>query len=380
MKREIQMKKPDYVLLRNGKNAFPEIIQCIRNAKESILIVMFIWRGDHIGHILAQEVLDAADRGVKVEIIKDRYGVLFELSEEDQTAMLHDEISIIETFKILGMEMFYHPSQFNKHHIQKDALFQKMKAHPNITILNNKTLYDHSKIYIFDNKIMIFGGINIEDKENGKDKENRFYKDLMVKTDDERLIRQYLDVTGGFDQELPAVVYNRYSPKKHFDIKEMYLQMLMQAKEKIFIMMPYLSPVKEITDELIKALDRNVTLEILVPVRSNLSSDLNKSVIAELYSYANEHEKKIHVFFTNDMSHTKLVCTDQMISFGSANMTRKAFELLGETNILIRNDDSPLAKSVREFIQDEKNNATEIQGNKDLTYSSLRVFIERLFT
>ncbi|MBR4163943.1 MAG: phosphatidylserine/phosphatidylglycerophosphate/cardiolipin synthase family protein [Solobacterium sp.] len=374
------MKKPDYVLLRNGKNAFPEIIQCIRNAKESILIVMFIWRGDHIGHILAQEVLDAADRGVKVEIIKDRYGVLFELSEEDQTAMLHDEISIIETFKILGMEMFYHPSQFNKHHIQKDALFQKMKAHPNITILNNKTLYDHSKIYIFDNKIMIFGGINIEDKENGKDKENRFYKDLMVKTDDERLIRQYLDVTGGFDQELPAVVYNRYSPKKHFDIKEMYLQMLMQAKEKIFIMMPYLSPVKEITDELIKALDRNVTLEILVPVRSNLSSDLNKSVIAELYSYANEHEKKIHVFFTNDMSHTKLVCTDQMISFGSANMTRKAFELLGETNILIRNDDSPLAKSVREFIQDEKNNATEIQGNKDLTYSSLRVFIERLFT
>ena len=201
-----------------------------------------------------------------------------------------------------------------------------------------------------------------------------------VKTDDERLIRQYLDVTGGFDKELPAVVYNRYSPQKHFDIKEMYLQMLMQAKEKIFIMMPYLSPVKEITDELTKALDRDVTLEILVPLRSNLSSDLNKSVIANLYSYANEHGKKIHVFFTNDMSHTKLVCTDQMISFGSANMTRKAFELLGETNILIRNDDSPLAKSIREFIQDEKDNATEIQGIKDLTYSSLRVFIENLFT
>lgn len=374
------MKKPDYVLLRNGKNAFPEIIQCIRNARESILIVMFIWRGDHIGHVLAKEVLDAADRGVKIEIIKDRYGVLFELSEEDQTAMLHDKISIIENFKILGMEMFYHPSQFNRHHIHKDTLFQKMKAHPNITILNNKTLYDHSKIYIFDNKIMIFGGINIEDKENGKDKENRYYKDLMVKTDDERLIRQYLDVTGGFDKELPAVVYNRYSPQKHFDIKEMYLQMLMQAKEKIFIMMPYLSPVKEITDELIKALDRDVTLEILVPLRSNLSSDLNKSVIAKLYSYAKEHDKKIHVFFTNDMSHTKLVCTDQMISFGSANMTRKAFELLGETNILIQNDDSPLAKSIREFIQDEKDNATEIQGIKDLTYSSLRVFIENLFT
>ena len=374
------MKKPDYVLLRNGKNAFPEIIQCIRNARESILIVMFIWRGDHIGHILAKEVLDAADRGVRIEIIKDRYGVLFELSEEDQTAMLHDKISIIENFKILGMEMFYHPSQFNRHHIHKDALFQKMKTHPNITIHNNKTLYDHSKIYIFDNKIMIFGGINIEDKENGQDKEKRFYKDLMVKTDDERLIRQYLDVTGGFDKELPAVVYNRYSPQKHFDIKEMYLQMLMQAKEKIFIMMPYLSPVKEITDELTKALDRDVTLEILVPIRSNLSSDLNKSVIAKLYSYANEHGKKMHVFFTNDMSHTKLVCTDQMISFGSANMTRKAFELLGETNILIRNDDSPLAKSIREFIQDEKDNATEIQGIKDLTYSSLRVFIENLFT
>ena len=68
-------------LLVDGKNAFPEIIRCIRKAHESIFINMFIWRNDTIGCTLAHELLAAADRGVKVTISKDRYGVICETCE-----------------------------------------------------------------------------------------------------------------------------------------------------------------------------------------------------------------------------------------------------------------------------------------------------------
>ena len=58
-------------LIVDGKNAFPEIIKYIRSAEHSIYINMFIWRNDSIGNLLAQEILDAANRGVKVYISKD---------------------------------------------------------------------------------------------------------------------------------------------------------------------------------------------------------------------------------------------------------------------------------------------------------------------
>ena len=65
-------------LLVNGKAAFPEIIRCIEQAKASIEINMFIWRDDNLGNRMAEAVLAAANRGVKVFLSIDRYGVVLE--------------------------------------------------------------------------------------------------------------------------------------------------------------------------------------------------------------------------------------------------------------------------------------------------------------
>ena len=61
----------DFTLLVDGKEAFPEILRCIGDAQESIYINMFIWRDDRIGNDIAQAVLEAAQRGVQVEISAD---------------------------------------------------------------------------------------------------------------------------------------------------------------------------------------------------------------------------------------------------------------------------------------------------------------------
>ena len=74
--------KKNITLLVNGKAAFPEIIRCIKNAKTSVEINMFIWRDDKIGNQMAEAVLNAADGGVKVYISVDRYGVVLEKCEE----------------------------------------------------------------------------------------------------------------------------------------------------------------------------------------------------------------------------------------------------------------------------------------------------------
>ena len=50
----------DIHLLRDGREAFPEILTCIKQASKSIVINMFIWRGDQIGSAIAEAVLEAA--------------------------------------------------------------------------------------------------------------------------------------------------------------------------------------------------------------------------------------------------------------------------------------------------------------------------------
>ena len=79
----------DFTLLADGKAAFPEILRCIAGAKKSIYINMFIWRDDRIGNDIAQAVLEAAQRGVQVEISADRYGVVLEKSEECKRSFFH---------------------------------------------------------------------------------------------------------------------------------------------------------------------------------------------------------------------------------------------------------------------------------------------------
>ena len=86
----------DFLLLTDGREAFPEILSCIENAKKYVRINMFIWRDDKIGNRMAEAVLSAAERGVKVEISVDRYGVLLEKSEECKRSFFHKTQSFSE--------------------------------------------------------------------------------------------------------------------------------------------------------------------------------------------------------------------------------------------------------------------------------------------
>ena len=77
-------------LLVDGKAAFPEILRCIAAAQRSVRVNMFIWRDDAIGNRIAAALLEAADRGVQVDISVDRYGVVLEKAEECKRSFFHN--------------------------------------------------------------------------------------------------------------------------------------------------------------------------------------------------------------------------------------------------------------------------------------------------
>ena len=100
-------------LLVDGAMAFEEILNCINTSQNSVLINMFIWREDAIGIRLANAVLSAADRGVRVTISVDRVGMVLERCEEQGRSFFHRNPDLIERFKIAFLKLSY-PQNFGK--------------------------------------------------------------------------------------------------------------------------------------------------------------------------------------------------------------------------------------------------------------------------
>ena len=145
----------DYQLLENGNQAFPKIIECIQNSQSSIVINMFIWRDDTIGNRIASECLKAADRGVEITISKDLYGSVCEHAEESGKSFFHKKTKLSEKLKINTLKSLYkNPIEKNTKDSESE-LYKKIISHPNIHVQSQSFKADHSKFYIFDNKIKI---------------------------------------------------------------------------------------------------------------------------------------------------------------------------------------------------------------------------------
>ncbi|MBI5155916.1 hypothetical protein HZA45_01430, partial [Candidatus Peregrinibacteria bacterium] len=69
---------PEVRLWVDGEKSFRRIEKLLRRARHTIVIQMFMWIDDATGRRMASVVLDAADRGVQVQIIKDAVGDMFE--------------------------------------------------------------------------------------------------------------------------------------------------------------------------------------------------------------------------------------------------------------------------------------------------------------
>ncbi len=368
------------ILLTDGKNAFPEILRCMREARESIYINMFIWRNDTIGNQLAEELLNAAQRGIRVQIVKDRYGVILERCEENRKSFFHRKATFSEQLRIVVLSLFY-----NRENTHKPAettsdpgtLLQALITHPNVTIERDTNRYDHSKFYVFDDRIMIMGGINMEDKENGIDYAGRAYQDYMVELDDPSVIRAFWQQRSN-PRTYPSTLFemNIKRPIRYFGIKNRYLRLIRDAQESLTIVMAYISPLPEFEAAIADAAMRGVDVRILIPAKANFEDDLNKKAVSRLMRKSGGIVK---VFLSDRMVHTKLLMNESLITLGSSNITRKAFRQLDELNLFLPRDTSTFTKLLEESVDDLFSDAHALNSPAHLSYDHFRAALESLF-
>ena len=368
-------------LLETGRDAFPEIIRQIRSAGQEIILHMFIWREDRIGLEIAGELLKAADRGVSIVIEKDRYGLLLEYGEESQRSFCHSP-DLWERIQIKALCLFCNMDLY-RNRLQTDRcdLYRRLKEHPNVFMTDNRKTEDHSKYFIFDRRIMILGGINIEDKEYFRDAKGRVYFDYMVRISDSEIISRFLEKRESPKKKNDLFLVNMKEPVRNFELKKSFLELIDEAERELVIVMAYFAPERDILAAIRHALKRGVKVRILISRSANYNNDTNMLTVSKLLGYRHvcsdgKTDGKLSVFLTDYMLHAKLIMNEKRILTGSCNINHKSFNRLGELCITVNNDDSPFACQVRTSVEELFRSSAQAENRREIRFNPFMAVIE----
>lgn len=149
--------KSGFDILRYGRNAFSLRLAIIEMAEESIDLQVYIWASDETGWIMAERLIQAADRGVRVRLLIDDLG--FGGSDEGIASMdAHPNIEV----------RLFNPFA-NRDSTALDFVFD-------LDRVNHRM---HNKIIIADNSVAVIGGRNIGNNYFSVDPQTNF-RDLDI--------------------------------------------------------------------------------------------------------------------------------------------------------------------------------------------------------
>jgi len=341
---------------RAADPAFDFVLEQLARARKSVEIFMYVWRSDEIGNRVGEAVLAAAARGVKILIIKDLGAIMCEVIEMNRKPFLTREIPWLKRlfYKLIA-------PTFPDTYLEDDytsELGDKIQAHPNVTIeWINKT---HTKYYIFDERILMTGSINIEDRHQN-------YFDYMIAVEDAGIVarlRQRLAGTVEYDPGRSVdFLCNTHRPDgtSVFEIKPEVLRLVAQAQSTIYLEVAYLGD-PDFADAIVAAAKRGVKVTILFSKEANIGNDVNYWAIHDLYTRA-----PIEVFLTETMIHAKLLLFDEeTIVTGSCNMNIFSLQKAAELNLVIH-DHPELSGPVRALIARRLGASNQVRAADELS-------------
>ena len=297
-------------LLRNGEQAYPEMLKCISSATQSIYLSTYIFDSDDTGKRFVEALSLAVQRGVTVRVLVDRIGGLY--SYPSTVKLLHQ--AGIPASRFLPL-------------LHRDGWKFNMR--------------NHRKILAVDESIAFTGGMNIGNR-HLVESVGKAVADVQLRIDGSAaralaaaFRTNWLYVTGESLRESSAntehlgSVYCRPimdGPGNELGtLPWLLLGLIGAAKSSITILTPYFLPPPAIIGALTGAALRGVRVRVLLPEKSNLpfiNWATNHSIIPILHT-------GIELYLTPaPFSHTKmLLIDDDFLQVGSYNMDSRSLRL-----------------------------------------------------
>ena len=343
---------------RAADPTFDLVVRELGRARERVEIFMYVWRSDETGTRIGEAVLEAAERGVKVHIIKDLGALMCEVIEMNRKPIFPRKVALYKriAYKLIGYSF---PDTFvTDSYDQK--LGERLLAHPNVTVeWINKT---HTKYYIFDERLLITGSINIEDRHQN-------YFDYMLALTGPAIVQRLRSRMSGKEpydprRSLDFLCNVHYGDRESiFEIKPAVLSLIREARESIYVEVAYIGD-PQFANALIAAAERGGRVTVLFSKEANIGNDVNYWAVHELYLRS---LGRIEVYLTETMIHAKLLLFDEKVVLtGSCNMNIFSLQKAAELNLVIRKQPA-LLESLRRLIDKRLAASSRVESREELT-------------
>jgi len=320
--------KPTYIILKSGSTFFDDLLYECEQAQKNIHIRSFLWRNDDTGRRVAQALIEAANRGVDVYVVKDRIGAFFEYAESNGQSFFHDTPHSCSLFSTHSTRTMYWQSKAmawlydNRPRVQRpNPLAGTMRAHPRIHVIDAFKLYDHSKVIIIDGKIAYVGGIGFADE--FMKSEPLPWLDFMFKTDDPRVIRtitQSSSAAGQHGNQSIQCVTSAACECEGSDLHTNLLAFISRTQNNITVVMPFFGEVDYIR-AFVVLLEKGVNVRFITAMNPFSNRYRNKHFFKRLIRESDVHAKNLTISLAEGMVHGKLLLRDnETIRVGSQNM------------------------------------------------------------
>ncbi|WEV77956.1 phospholipase D-like domain-containing protein [Janibacter cremeus] len=319
-----------------GEDLYEEMLADIAAAQERVFFETYIWKGDEVGGRFRDALVAAHERGVEVYVVFDEFANL--VVPRSFFASLPEGIHVLRHPLVSGGPTFFMPHNWGR---------------------------NHRKLLVVDDEAAYVGGYNIGGlyATKWRDTHARFAGEIVVEL--ENAFVDYWNEQGG-KPLLPqprrrtwsrTTRVHRNVPVDYvYPIRNMYLEAIDRAQDRIYLTQAYLIPDTAFTRSLVNAARRGVDVRIIVPHYSN-------HIVADWLSRASYHkllEAGVRLLrFENAMVHAKTATIDGVWStIGTANIDR--LSLAGNFEVNMEVLDASVAEHLERVFALDSGNCTEL--------------------
>ncbi len=307
-------KNQEFQIYSDPTEAYELFMESVKNAKKSIYISTYVLKYDKTTKEILEALSKKAQEGVDVKLLIDSLGSW-------QLYFRRDHLRELE--KAGGEVEFFMP-----------ALKMPFRNYIN--------LRNHRKIYMFDESLVLSGGMNLADEYLGSRQETQRWKDILFSTKGSS-IKDFFDVFASdwfYASSKRVHFQNRHftnrgetdmqivpsGPDMEKDaLYEALLCAIFEAKKRIWIVTPYFVPNDSLSQALVVARHKGIDVKLITPKKSNhLSADLIRS------SFMRDLEDEgVEIWlYEGSMLHAKAVIFDDTSTMlGSVNFDNRSLFL-----------------------------------------------------
>ncbi|EOY5417158.1 cardiolipin synthase ClsB [Cronobacter turicensis] len=311
-------------LLENGDQFYPAVFDAIDKSRSKVILETFIWFDDNVGRQLHEVILNAAQRGVSVEVLLDGYG----------SPDLSDEF--VGTLTSAGVMFRYYDPRPRTMGMRTNV-FRRM----------------HRKIVVIDGEVAFVGGINYS-AEHMSDYGPEAKQDYAVRVEgpvvqdiyhfvlsnlgEERVSRWWQRhyqqaVENTTPGEAQALFVWRDNNDHRDDIERHYLKMLANAKKEVIIANAYFFPGYRLLHAMRNAARRGVKVKLIVQGEPDMP--IVKVGARLLYNYLVKGGVEVYEYLRRPLHGKVALMDDHWATVGSSNLDPLSLSLNLEANLII---------------------------------------------